>query len=87
MKKTMRFVLRPSDGLVIGLCFKGHGLKTGHVYEVEEVLGELMVREVGPSCVPKKGNPSWQSEIGVMVDLMEREFILTKEEFARLLKG
>lgn len=58
--KFMRFVVRPGcEGGVVGI---NHGLfKEGVVYEVVELIGEYMVRVVGPSPLgapPRRGYPN-----------------------------
>jgi hypothetical protein len=55
MKTVARFVTRNSgddkDGLILGVRMNDSTLKPGTVYEIQELIGELMVVEVGPSGV------------------------------------
>lgn len=53
-KNTARFVIRPNknggdDKLILGCSFNSGVLKPGFVYEIVEILGQIVIREVGES--------------------------------------
>jgi hypothetical protein len=48
--KFARFVIRKDAGLILGKCFGGL-LNPNRVYQIDEVLGELIIRDVGPSAI------------------------------------
>lgn len=56
MSPVARFIFRgcdKDDGLIFGALFKA-GRKlfvAGHVYEIQECLGEFIIRDVGPSWI------------------------------------
>jgi hypothetical protein len=77
----------PKDGLIVGARASSF-LKQGHVYELVQVLGELVLRDMGPSCVkklrnePEQGPPiSWGSSVDTVLGL-GKELFMTKEEYA-----
>ena len=55
MKSVARIVTRdsenPNDGLIIGIRLDPGALKQGRVYEISEILGELVIKDIGPSAV------------------------------------
>ena len=75
MTPVARFVFRGSDdkddkdGLLIGaLMTAGRRLFTpGHVYEVQECMGEFLIRDVGPSwvkpTVTRRGPFCWGNSV------------------------
>jgi hypothetical protein len=75
----------PKDGLILGARASGF-LKQGHVYELVQVLGELVLRDVGPSCVkkllnvPGSGPPiSWGSSVDTILHLGKPVFMTVDE--------
>lgn len=77
MKPVARFAVREGDGkLILGVNLVGHGspLKPGVVYQVEDVLGELVIREIGPCAIgptintPDKSHDScWGHKAGMII--------------------
>jgi hypothetical protein len=57
----MRFTPRLGDpegtALILGKMFENSPLKPGYVYEAVEMLGELMIREVGPCGIEPSIGP------------------------------
>ena len=55
MKSVARIVTRdsenPNDGLIIGIRLGPGDLKQGRVYEISEILGELVIEDIGPSAI------------------------------------
>lgn len=58
MKLVARLVRRQgsdeNDGLILGSCMReGESLlKKGVIYEIQQVMGELIIVEVGPCAIP-----------------------------------
>lgn len=89
-----RFVRRDTDdetdGLILGATYKKNTLfKRGYVYEVAEVMGENVIREVGRSHIARADSNGrygtdhiacWGQDISTIVDLSSRYLLLTKEE-------
>jgi hypothetical protein len=48
--KFARFVVRKDGGLMLGKSFGGL-LKPNRVYQIDTVLDELIIRDMGPSCI------------------------------------
>lgn len=72
----LRFVIRKDGGLVLGKVipceFNKNTLpfKPDTIYEISEIMGEFLVREVGPSNIqePQDGNqPNWGQDVNSIV--------------------
>lgn len=97
MKRIARFVVRDSDdkndGLFIGALFKEHNtFKKGKVYEIQEILGEFIIKEVGDSAITtkRKDSPfdiSWGSDISTILDVCGKRFCFTMKEMINLIKS
>lgn len=97
MKSIARFVRRDGgdeDGLLIGNMFKqgAKHFKPGYVYEIQEILGELVIKEVGKSCIPRRADEDfagicayWASDISNLVMSAGKYLILTIDEMAQYL--
>lgn len=89
MKPVARFVVRDSgeanDGLMLGVKFKygGKHFKQGYVYQIEEWMDELIIQEVGPSCLGRK---PWYSDISSVLKNWAKHLWLTKNEADHLNK-
>jgi len=91
-----RLVFRKSEdqaNLILGSCFKGQDIFKGNeVWQVDEILGELVLRKVGESIVGETGITSHISECSWMHsvdDILERagkHLFLTVEEYKQLLE-
>lgn len=103
MKKIARLVVRgadENDGLILGVGVRGSitengPLKPGTVYEIEEILGELVLKEVGPSAVkndsreydkkPELHHPGvcWGNDVGLLLGCAEENPFLysTEQEY------
>lgn len=86
MNRIARFVTRPSEpskedsppDIFIGAFFTSQDkLKSHTVYEIAEVMGELILKEVGESCISKK---YWNTEIHHIMMEYGNRMILTKDE-------
>jgi hypothetical protein len=66
-----RFVVRKDAGLILGKSF-GDLLKPDTVYQIEEILGELIIREIGPSEIAtraaEKRYPNWNHDANTIVE-------------------
>jgi len=50
-----RFMTRPDDNLIIGkVITKNEIIKPGHVYDLYDMMGELVVKEVGKTAMKEK---------------------------------
>ena len=87
MKTLARIVTRDSgDGspdLIIGQCFKSNGvLKSNHVYVIEEVLGQITIRCIGPSRIKNSNkdgeNVCWGNSVDFI--LCDKDILLTENE-------
>lgn len=86
MKTIARFVTRPSEpskegsvpDMIIGSCFRNqNALKSNTVYEIVDIFGELMLREVGKSCL---NNKAWNSDINHIITTYQNHLVLTQSE-------
>jgi hypothetical protein len=103
MKKTVaRFVTRfqgENDGLFIGaLTNGGKGvLKPNTIYEIQEILGQLVIVEIGMACGAgtdnclgdKYNSPGvmfhWGSDIGDLIASYGGQMFLSAKEYVALL--
>jgi hypothetical protein len=71
MKSVARIVTRdsenPNDGLIIGIRLGPGALKQGRVYEISEILGELVIKDMGPSAI-KSTMPEYEG-LGYSLDV------------------
>lgn len=96
MKTLARIVTRPNkdhpSGWDIGIImpFKTAGnipqLKPNHIYELVDVMGQLVFKEVGECCISdtkKLLEPglTWAAPFEYIIHCMQNVFILTKKEF------
>jgi len=91
MKKPIaRLIFRKSEdqaNLILGSCFKGQDrFKGNEVWQVEEILGELMLRKVGESIVGETGNTShiqcsWMNSVDQILEVAGKYLFLTTEEY------
>jgi hypothetical protein len=87
MKAIARLLVRGGgrkDGIIIGVAMKGsrNVLKPATIYELREVLGEIVLVEAGPAyCDDKPRSPGYGVDLSRLVE--EQHFYLTKEEHRR----
>lgn len=96
MKMVARFVTRPTgkDGkgppdLILGAAFKGaeSHLNAGKIYEIREILGELVIAEVGPAAIGWThktsliGRVSWTNDVNYILEMSRSHHLLTAAEF------
>lgn len=91
-----RLVFRKSEdqaNLILGSCFKGQDIFKGNeVWQIDEILGELVLRKVGKSIVGETSKTSHISECNWMHsvdDILERagkHLFLTVEEWKQILE-
>lgn len=94
MKSLGRFVIRPrSDGkgdLILGAMNKSQGslLKPSIVYEFREVLGCLMVEEIGPSAITLDKREligvCWNNDVNTIITCSGGLHLLTKAEVVQM---
>lgn len=89
-----RICVRPGDhedgrqrgALILGAMAPGGPLKEGVVYQIEEVLGTLCIREVGPCALSmdrREGVPgSWQMTANDIIGTAGSPHLLTADEWA-----
>jgi hypothetical protein len=88
LKPIARLVFRgsgPNDGIIIGCSIKGHKFfKPNTVYELKEVMGEVIIEEVGKSWLgADKRRKEWGRTFGDIVAIHQNYTWLTKEEYDR----
>lgn len=84
--KFARFVVRDASGLILGKSFGGL-LKPGRVYQIVEILDELMIKDMGPSALNKPSlvaSCSWDHEASGIVE--NGHHLHTRDEFKLLCK-
>jgi hypothetical protein len=75
-----------NDGMILGTAFKGtrNVLKANTVYEITNVMGDLILREFGPSCV---GNQPDKPGYGLSAEVIKKgsgkDILLTEDEWKR----
>lgn len=77
-----RIVRLPAhNGLLLGID-KQNIFKPGHVYSVEIVLDEIILRDLGMSALPPKGvYPCALSTVDSIIDAGDGRVYFTKEEW------
>lgn len=97
MKPIARFVTRPHNDtdasqidLILGNVFKGKNpLKPGHVYQIEEYLGDLVIKDKGEAAIKMKLANSigvcWGHSINEIVE-SGNYFMLTDQEYNEILR-
>lgn len=74
-------------GLFVGSLFKNQRFfKPGRVYEVEDIMGEITIRDVGPSIMgttPKNSlvPSNWNHAIGLILDVVGKYLFLSRAEY------
>jgi hypothetical protein len=96
MKTIARIVTRPNKehpaGWDIGIVmpYKSAGnisqLKPNHIYELVDIMGQLVFREVGECCMSDTSTLlepglTWAAELEHIIHCMYNVFVLTKQEF------
>lgn len=74
------------DSMILGTAFKGtqNVLKANTVYEITNVVGDLILREVGPSCVGNQPDkPGYGLSAEVIKDGSGKDIMLTEDEWKR----
>jgi hypothetical protein len=95
IRRVARFVTRPNlEGIadlgIIMPCIGQSELQGGKVYEIIEVLGELLVREVGDTFVGQTINQHvflnfcWGNDIGSVLRCAGKDLALSKDEYLEI---
>ena len=74
----------PKDGAILGITFKGTRdvFKANHIYELREAMGEVILKDLGPSWLGNKpGDLAYGRHIGDVFELSKNYLGLTKEEY------
>jgi hypothetical protein len=95
MTAVARFVTRgcdKKDGLFIGVKLKGwdEHLKPGRIYEIQDWLGELVIKDIGPSAIktslrdydekPYRLLGGWGSGVEWILECIGKSIFLTEDE-------
>lgn len=77
LKRVGRIVIRPDENgedekLILGCSFNTGVLKPGFVYEIQELLGQIIIREIGESSCGyshqnTKGGISWCNDANQII--------------------
>jgi hypothetical protein len=92
MIRRARFTIRPNEtgegDLILGAMFKGAGalLMPGRIYQIEEVMGTLQIRDLGPNAVGRTLDDSftsccWGHSVSHLLAEGGGEHLLTFEEW------
>lgn len=94
MRRIARIVTRPNGekkepDIIIGVCSKNSGLKGNMVYELQEIFGEIIFKEIGESWMTpnynhEAGTDGWSSDIGSIMRNIGNKLLLSKEEYVKL---
>ena len=84
-KRQARLVTRMTedgDGAIIGVAFKGQSFfKKGRVYEITEMLGEMIIKDIGP----QKPNINWGHTLEDVRVFNGKYLYLTAKEYEEIL--
>lgn len=96
MRTIGRFVIRPDKDvkalLMVGSVLADSDFKGGVVYEIQEILGELVIVEAGESCIPRDQSSAdegsipdlnWNYDVNSIITYSEGAFVMTKKEYAK----
>ena len=95
MKEIARFVTRPSkngcDSPNLGIIFfnkNNKEIKANRVYEIAEISGELVIKDIGPCILGMTVSESvdgveacWGNCISHILNVCQKFLILTKREY------
>jgi len=92
MKTVARLAVRKADGddadkgsanLLLGVCFKGNTFKPNHVYEIQEIMGEFVLKDMGPSINANATGPDdvWNHTVNEVLETYKHRVILTIPEW------
>lgn len=95
VKPVARFINRGTgegDGLLIGAAFQNNPFKPNTIYEIVDVLGELIIREVGQSIVAGNNEThrespvqlTWGSSIEHVLNDAGKYLFLSRQEYAQV---
>lgn len=95
IKTVGRFINRGADdkdGLLIGTAFRNNPFKPNTVYEIVDILGELIIREVGKSIVADNSETfrdspmqlTWGSSIEQVLNTAGKYLFLSRDEYAKV---
>lgn len=94
MRRIARIITRPNGenqepDIIIGVCSKNSGLEGNKVYELQEINGEVVFKEIGESWMtinynPETGTDGWSSDIGSIMRNIGNKLLLSKEEYMKL---
>jgi len=85
MKQNARFIIRPDkkNNVIIGINFESSNLKPNTIYEIQEIMGENIIKEMGESVIDKH---KWGYTINEIIESYMGECLLTKKEFGDINK-
>lgn len=94
MHKIARFTIRPEGdkgSIILGAMFNlpsaQQALKAGIIYEIREIMGELVVVEIGESELQLDANRtsvSWNHSVNDILECGGKYIFLTKDEIDNL---
>ena len=102
MKRVARFVTRlqgKGDGLFVGTLMNEGAFKPNTVYEIHEVFGEYVIKEIGMACGAGNDNCvtntvssgkamfHWGCGIGDLLGMHGKRMFLTLEEYKSLVQA
>jgi hypothetical protein len=90
VRPVARLAVRPADdategsaNLLVGFCLKGNEFKPNHVYEIQDILGELVIKDLGPSINASAIPPdsAWNHTVSEIVTTFKHRVMLTVPEW------
>lgn len=96
MKVIARMTTRlagEGDGMILCAAMKGHDFfKPNTVYEMKEIFGEVVLREVGKSVIADEGETyrespishTWGTDAGQLMAEFGGVMFLSREEYAQI---
>lgn len=90
--KVARFIIRPTEDnkadIILGVMYNSDAaqnqLKPNVIYEIQDIMGELVVVEVGDSELKLEVNRTgvtWNHAVGDIIDVAGKYIFLTGREF------
>lgn len=61
--------------------------KNGHIYEVHQIMGEIIIKDLGKTSLPKMGSKYYPNEFSSIEDIMCGSSYLLTEDELKIIEG
>lgn len=78
MNQQARFIIRPDKKLIIGHNFKKSKLKSNVIYEIQDIMGEFILKKIGKSSFKLQ---NWGYDISTIITDFNESYLMTSKEF------